>query len=362
MTASRFAHLFRPELAAFSAYVPHTGDFEVRLDGNEAPSLLSPEARAAVARVLAMDGLERYPDPRATELREAIAAHVGASPDEILVGAGSDEVIALLLTTLAHPRAGEGAATIVTPSPTFVMYRHCAQARGMAVSDVRLDEHWDLDVEKMRLALATTNPNIVFIATPNNPTGNCMSEDRLRAVIEAAPDTLVVLDEAYVAFARTNVAHLRRAYPNVATLGTISKIGFAALRIGWLVGPAEIVREVDKVRLPYNLPTPSQRAATFVLRELRPEIDRIVAQIVEAREQLARELARIGFNVSPSDANFLWVETKRPAKDVFEGLAADKILVRSFHRNGGRLANRLRITVGTSEQNDRLLAAIARWA
>ncbi|HVK68499.1 MAG TPA: aminotransferase class I/II-fold pyridoxal phosphate-dependent enzyme, partial [Polyangium sp.] len=211
-------------------------------------------------------------------------------------------------------------------------------------------------------AIEAGTPNIVFLATPNNPTGNRMSEDRIRAVIEAAEDALVVLDEAYIAFAPASLAHLRHVYPNVAMLGTISKIGFAALRIGWLVGPVEIVHEVDKVRQPYNLPAPSQRAATFVLRELRAEIDHVVAHVVGERERIGRELGRLGFGVSPSDANFLWVETKRPAKDVFDGLAASKILVRSFHTRGGRLANRLRITVGTREENDRLLETIARWA
>ncbi|MDI1475667.1 histidinol-phosphate transaminase [Polyangium sp. y55x31] len=362
MTAPRFAHLLRPELADLAAYVPHAGDYEIRLDGNEAPPLLSPDAHAAVAQALAAGGLERYPDPRASELCAAIAAHVGATPDEILVGTGSDEVIALLLTALSQPRAGADAATILTPSPTFVMYRLSAAARGMRVLDVPLDERWDLDVPAMRAAIEAGEPNIVFLATPNNPTGNRMSEDRIRAVIEATEDALVVLDEAYVAFAPGSIAHLRHAYPNVAMLGTISKIGFAALRVGWLVGSAELVREVDKVRQPYNVPAPSQRAATLVLRELRAEIDHVVAHVVAERERLGRELARLGFGVSPSDANFLWVETKRPAKDVFEGLAASKILVRSFHARGGRLANRLRITIGTREENDRLLEVIARWA
>ena len=362
MTASRFAHLLRPELADLAAYVPHAGDYEIRLDGNEAPPLLSAETRAAVAQVMAAGALERYPDPRATELREAIATHVRAKPDEILVGAGSDEVIALLLTTLSQPRAGAEAATILTPSPTFVMYRLSAAARGIRVHEVPLDDRWDLDVDAMRAAIAATNPNVVFLATPNNPTGNRMSEDRIRAVIEAAEGALVVLDEAYVAFASASVAHLRHAYPNVALLGTVSKIGFASLRIGWIVGADELVREIDKVRQPYNLPAPSQRAATFVLRELRAEIDRIIATVVEERDRLARALSQLGFGVPTSDANFLWVETKRPAKDVFEGLAASKILVRSFHARGGRLANRLRITVGTREENDRLLEVLARWA
>jgi len=231
----------------------------------------------------------------------------------------------------------------------------------MKVVEVPLDARWDLDAGGMRRAIEMAQPNIVFLATPNNPTGGAMSEDRVRAVIEAAPDALVVLDEAYADFSRQkSLSHLRHAYPNVAMLGTISKIGFASLRVGWLVADAELVREIDKVRQPYNLPVPSQRGALFVLQNLREEVERVVAYIIAERERMASELGRLGFSVAPSEANFLWVETTRPAQEVFDGLVAGGILVRSFHARGGRLAKRLRITIGTSSENDRLLEAIAR--
>lgn len=362
MTTSRFAHLLRPELAEIDAYVPHPGDYAIRLDGNEAPPLLSLEAQRKIAEALVPPALHRYPDPRALELREAIAAHAGASADEILAGTGSDEVIALLLSALDKPRERAPSATIVSPTPTFVMYRLSAKARGIKPIEVPLDASWDLDVAAIRKAIEFAQPNIVFIATPNNPTGGAMSEDRIRAVIEAARDALVVLDEAYVAFAKTNLTPLRREYPNVATLGTLSKVGFASLRVGWLVGPAELVREIDKVRQPYNLPVPSQRAATLVLREMKDEITALVSTVIAERRRMADELGRLGFGVAPSEANFLWVETKRPAKEVFDGLAASSILVRSFHARGGRLANRLRITIGTAGENDRLLEEITKWA
>jgi histidinol-phosphate aminotransferase len=289
---------------------------------------------------------------------------VGARPEEILVGTGSDEVIALLLSALDRPCMGSSRASIVTTTPTFVMYRLGARGRGLEFVEVPLDASWDLDVTAMRRAIEEARPNIVFIATPNNPTGGLMSEDRLRAVIKSAPNSLVVLDEAYVDFARPNkgVAHLRHEYPNVAMLGTISKIGFASLRVGWLVGAADLVHEVDKIRSPYNVPTPSQHAATFVLRNLGAEIDRVVSYVIAERERLGRELTQLGFGIAPSSANFLWVETQRAAEEVFEGLAASSILVRSFHARGGRLARRLRITIGSAQENDRLLETIARWA
>ncbi|CAN94378.1 Histidinol-phosphate aminotransferase [Sorangium cellulosum So ce56] len=354
--------LLRPELAELHAYTPVAGHFPVRLDANESPPLLSAEARAALARAAAPEDWGRYPDARALDLREAIAAHCGAEPDEILAGVGSDEVISIVLTALSRPRQGADAASIVTVSPTFVMYKLSARARGMRVVEVPLDAGWDLDVAGLRRAVDFALPNVVFIASPNNPTGALMSEDRLEAVVTAASDALVIVDEAYIDFAPRDQLALLRKHPNVAVLRTLSKIGLASLRIGWLIGARELVAELDKVRQPYNLPTPSQRAAAFALRELGGELRRAAAAVTAERERLAAGLAALGLSVAPSHANFLWIGTRRPAGEVFEALAARGVLVRSFHAAGGRLAHRLRITVGLPEENDRLLAEIAACA
>jgi histidinol-phosphate aminotransferase len=362
MTARFFDPLLRAELSELRSYEPHAGSFEVRLDANEAPPLLSAEASAALASAMIPAQYNRYPDPRATALRAAIAASSGASPDEILVGTGSDEIIALLLTALDRPRAKAPAASIVTPSPTFVMYRLSARARGFKVVEVPLDAAWDLDENGMKRAVEFARPNLIFVATPNNPTGTRVSVERLRAVIEAAPEALVIVDEAYVDFAGAGAGEqiaLRAAYPNVAVLRTLSKVGFAALRVGWLVGPAELVREIDKTRQPYNLPTPSQQGATFVLRDLGAEITRMRDLIVGERARLAAGLSALGFSVTPSEANFLWVDCERPANEVVSALAARGVLVKSFGASGGRLLKRMRITVGLPGENDRLLHEIA---
>jgi histidinol-phosphate aminotransferase len=374
MSESRFASLLREDLAELRSYEPRPGTFAVRLDANEPPPLLSAEAAAGLARALVPPQWNRYPDARATELRAAVAARCDASPDEVLVGAGSDEVIALLLTALSRPQGKNPAPVIVTPAPTFVMYRLSARARGFKVVEVPLDAEWDLDVPAMRRAVELVRPNVVFVATPNNPTGRCMSLDRLEALAAAAPDALVVVDEAYVDFARqkqitmgasppnprSGLLHLRKAYPNVAVLRTLSKIGFASLRVGWMVGPAELVAEVDKTRQPYNLSVPSQRGAIHVLEHLEAEVARNCAAVVAERERLAAALLGLGFGVTPSDANFLWVEAKGSAGDLCEALAARGVLIKSFHASGGRLARRARITVGLPAENDRLLDEIAR--
>lgn len=349
--------LLRPELAEISAYVPASGDFEIRLDANEAPALLGSEARKRLAEACAATAWERYPDARALELKSAIARASEIDVGELLVGVGSDEVIALLLTVLSRPRAGE-VVTILTTTPTFVMYRMAARVRGMRVIEVPLDERWDLATESMLRALDMTPPNLVFIASPNNPTGTSPSRDRLERMIEAASGALVVIDEAYVDYAPRDALDLYRRYPNVALTRTLSKVGFAALRVGWLIARPELIRELDKARLPFNVSVPSQRLGALVMGELADDVRALTRAVIAERERLSRELAAVrGVSVTPSDANFLWLRTDKPARDVMRGLQERKILVRSFHERGGRLANQLRVTIGSPEQNDTFLRA-----
>ncbi len=352
--------LLRPELAELSAYAPLAGDFSVRLDANEAPPLLSSRARARLAEVAADTAWERYPDARCEHLKQAIAAKMGVSPDEVLAGVGSDEVITTLLTVLARPRDKSGVPTILTTTPTFVMYRQSARVRGMNVMEVPLDGGWDLADASLARALEMTPPNVVFIATPNNPTGNLMSRDRLERLIQAAQGALCVVDEAYVDYSSGDHLDLYRKYDNVAILRTLSKVGFAALRVGWLVARPELVRELDKARCPYNLPSVSQALATTVLTELGDEVAALARSVKEERSRLSAALEALPrVTLTPSQANFVWVKMERPAGEVFDALCQRKILVRSFHARGGRLGSQLRVTVGTREENDAFLRALA---
>lgn len=361
MSKSPYAALLRPELAEMTAYLPHPGAFPIRLDANEAPRMLSESARARLDSALAGTGWERYPDPRATRLREAIADWMGVGKESLLIGTGSDEVIGLLLTALDRPRRQHQPPTIVTTAPTFVMYRISAKTRGMRTVEVPLDGSWDLDEKAMIRAIDMAEPNVVFIATPNNPTGTAMTRAKVEAVIEAAKDAVVVIDEAYVDYADRSNLDLLGRYPNVVILRTLSKIGFASLRVGWLAGPVDLIREIDKVRQPYNLSVPSQALATVALTELRDEIRAIVDAVTSERARLMAAIETMpGFSVSPSQANFLWVKTEAPAEEVHAKLAREGVLVRSFHQIGGRLGRQLRITVGTPSENDRLLEALAQ--
>jgi histidinol-phosphate aminotransferase len=352
--------LLRTELADLTAYVPNDPPgITVRLDANEAPAAASDEVRTIVGRAMARVPLERYPDARASVLKDAIAARTGAKAEEILVGTGSDEVIALLLNALARPRPKLPQAVVLSPTPTFVMYRVTARAHGMKSLEVPLDAGWDLDAEAMKRAVLAVSPNVVFIASPNNPSGNRMSESRLVSVIEAAAGAFVVLDEAYVDYASGSLRDLRVRYPHLGILRTVSKVGLAALRVGWLEADAELVREIDKGRQPFNVSATSQAGAAAVLSEGWAAVSAQVAVVVRERRRVAEELSRIpGFAVTPSEANFLWVRTECPAQEVFAALATRGVLVRSFHAAGGRLANQLRITIGSASENDRLLEAM----
>jgi len=355
--------LLRPELADLKPYLPVHGSFRVRLDANEAPPLLGAHVRARLAEELGRVPFERYPDATAFELRSAVAERLGVKPEEVLLGVGSDELITLLLTAFARPRRANDTPAVLTTTPTFVMYRLSARLRGQRVIEVPLDAEWDLAEESLVRGIDVSEPHVVFIASPNNPTGVVARPERLARVIEHAAHSLVVIDEAYVNYADRDVLELFRRHENVVVLRTLSKIGFAALRVGWLVGNAKLVAELDKVRSPYNMNGLSQAFATVVLRELWGDVEQLVASVKSERARLVSELAALpSLELTPSQANFLWVKTARPAADVFSELSARGVLVRSFHASGGRLARQLRITVGTPAENDELVRCLRELA
>jgi histidinol-phosphate aminotransferase len=243
------------------------------------------------------------------------------------------------------------------------MYRTTMRAHGLKPAEIALDAAWDLDTRTMLAAIDMMRPNLVFIASPNNPTGNSMSADRLDAVVEAARSAgaFPVVDEAYIEYARAAKSGTRKPRaPGTGVLRTLSKLGFAALRVGWLEADAELVRELGKARQPFNVSSTSQAAARAVLENVWDEVQEGVGRVISERERVASELAGMsGIDaVTPSDANFLWVRTARSAGDVYAGLVARGVLVRSFHATGGRLANQIRVTIGAPSENDAFLEAV----
>jgi histidinol-phosphate aminotransferase len=356
---SFWSELLRPEFAEFKPYQPVHGNFRVRLDANEAPPLFSGAVRERLTQAFSEIALERYPNAGSEELREAIARHTGRAPEEILVGVGSDEVIGMLVTALSRPRSSAEPPTVLTTTPSFVMYKMSARLRGQRVLEVPLDANYEPSEEGLLRAIELTSPHVVFLANPNNPTGTVAKVELLRRVIEAAPRSLVVVDEAYVDYADEHRLSLLDAYENVGVLRTLSKVGFAGLRVGWLIGRAPFVAELDKIRQPYNMSSVTQRLATVVLNELWGEVEAVTQVVKAERTRLERELAALpGFSVTPSQANFIWLGSELSAEKLFHGLAERGVLVRSFHERGGRLANRLRVTVGTPAENDEFLQCL----
>lgn len=360
-TSDALFALLRPELAPLRAYAAPAGTLPIKLDANESPWPLSQALRARLATSLAELPLHRYPDPYATAVRVPLAAQLHARPDELVLGCGSDELIALLCTALARPREGRARAVVLYPTPTFSMYRITALAHGLEPLEVPLGADFALDLPKMRAAIAEHRPNLIFLATPNNPTGNAFADDDLRAVIAAAPESLVVLDEAYAAFAGRSLSAWCAEYANVALLGTLSKFGLAAARVGWARLPGALATEVDKARQPFNLNALSQAIAALALGALRPELDAHVAAIVAERTRLTDALALLpSLQVTPSQANFLLVRFAADPTPLVEKLAAAGIAVRAFSETQVALRRCVRITIGTPRENDALLTVLSR--
>lgn len=353
-------------LAELKAYVPDPTKVPIRLDANEAPALLptlNEREKQILAETLTSIEPARYPDVRANALRDAIASKLDVQRDQLVIGVGSDEVISILLSTL-----GRTPTSIVVPSPTFVMYRISARVHGIDVLEVPLDKDWDLDDARTIELIRERRPAVVFLATPNNPTSGAYSLDRVQRVIDAAktvePPTVVVVDEAYLPF-RTdaevgwrNVTGLDLARENghVVVLRTLSKIGLAAFRVGWAVAHPLLAAEMEKVRLPYNLPAPSQAVGTAAFGPLAPAIERHVAAIVAERARLCSELARIPrVHFGRTDANFVWLGLEgAAAADVVAALKARGVLVRNFPA----YPDRIRVSVGTAAEDDQFLDAL----
>lgn len=352
--------ILRDELAELKSYSPVMGNYPVRLDANEAPDFLPTEIKRRLSEVANKTLWHRYPDASVTHLKKTLAKLHGVKSNQVIVGVGSDEIITMLLTAATRIKSRAPAPTLITTTPTFVMYRLSARVRGQRVMEVPLDQDWDLDERAMLRAIEMAQPNVIFVASPNNPTGTMVSPDRLERIVEQASDSLVVVDEAYVNYADRNQLNLLERYENVAILRTLSKVGFAALRVGWMIASEALISELDKIRLPYNIPTLSQNLAHVVLAEHASYIDKLSETVRAERARVTQGLAALsGVSVVPSQANFLWFQVERPASEIYEALAKKGVLVRSFHGRGGKMEHFLRATIGTPEENGQFLAAMA---
>jgi len=346
------AELVREEVRALTGYHTPPAAGLVKLDAMENPYRLPPELAAEMGRRLAQVAVNRYPDPTQAvlkrRLREAMAIPEGL---EIVVGNGSDEILQLITVALARP-----GAAVLSLEPSFVVYKLAATAAGMRYAGVPLAADFTLDEGAVLAAFEREKPALTWIAYPNNPTGNLFPREAILRIIAAAPG-LVAIDEAYYAFSggATWLDEVGR-HPNVVLVRTVSKLGLAGLRLGLAIAPAEWTRELEKLRMPYNVNVLSAAAADLLL-EHRDVLEAQTRAIVAERSRLERGLDAIaGIERFPSAANFVLARVP-DAPAAFERLRGRGILVKNLHGTHSLLANCLRLTVGTPDENTRMLEA-----
>ncbi|MBK9035303.1 MAG: histidinol-phosphate transaminase [Myxococcales bacterium] len=350
-------------LRAMTAYhVPRPAGIRAKLDANESPHALPPEVAEALGRELATVALHRYPEADPVELRAHLAAELGVAPAALSFGNGSDELLALLCAAFGEPRPGKTRATVLYPDPSFVVYRIAALGHGLDPIEVPLDDDMQLDFELVDDAMTGAAPNLAFFALPNNPTGTLWTPERVADLAAAHPGTIVVADEAYIDYGGRTLLPRLADLPNLVVMRTLSKVGLAGLRIGFLVADQAIVREVEKVRPPYNLGALNQRAALWMLRTQGAWLRARAADVVAERARLAAALATVpDVRVFPSEANLLLFRIGRVgdgrAKAAWQALAERGVLVRNLDRPGP-LAGCLRVTPGTPEENDLFLTEL----
>ncbi|HEX5125290.1 MAG TPA: aminotransferase class I/II-fold pyridoxal phosphate-dependent enzyme, partial [Rhodocyclaceae bacterium] len=292
--------LIRPELLELTAYhVPHANGM-IKLDAMENPYHLPESLRDVVADVAHDVALNRYPDASATELKNVLRQSMNIPADcDIVLGNGSDELIQILAMGLAKP-----GAALLALEPSFVMYKMIARFCGLRYIGVPLGRNFSLDVNELLATIAREQPALIFIAYPNNPTGNLFSADDVESVLKSASG-VVVIDEAYTPFAGQSFMPRATEFPNLIVMRTLSKLGLAALRLGYMVGAKSWMTEFEKLRLPYNTGSLTQAIAARVLTSAK-ELEDQAKAIVAERGRVAADLATMGgVMVFPSQANFL---------------------------------------------------------
>lgn len=342
----------RDDLRALDGYHSPQLDVSVRLNTNESPYPPPAAFRDAWLAELAAAPLHRYPDRAATRLRGALADHFGQPPARVFCANGSNEVLQTLLLTYGGP----GRRALVF-EPTYALHSHIARITSTAVITADRDDRFDVDVDAARSRIEADQPEIVFLCSPNNPTGTVDPRATVEAVLDVAPG-LVVVDEAYGEFAQASALDLIADDVPLVITRTYSKVwSLAGLRLGCCVAPPAVVAELDQVALPYHLDVATQAAGVVALG-FSAEMESRVAHLVEERERLFAALGALDrVTVFPSGANFLAFRIDGNAHTVWQSLVDRGIVVRDFSR-WARVEGCLRVTMGTPEENNAFLAAL----
>ncbi|MFK0729854.1 MAG: histidinol-phosphate transaminase [Gloeotrichia echinulata GP01] len=341
---------FRANVDAMASYVPgeqpQRGTQIIKLNSNENPYPPSPSALAVLHNI---DGewLRRYPEPFGGEFRQAASKVLGVPSDWIIVGNGSDEVLNLVIRACAEP-----GRQVVYPMPTYVLYRTLCEAQAAEFTEITYAEDYRLPINE----LVAANGYVTFIASPNSPSGHIVPIDDLRKLAGQLSGVLVI-DEAYTDFAEENALALVTEFENIIIIRTLSKgYSLAGLRLGFGVANPKLLQGLFKVKDSYNIDAIACAVATAAITDQAYK-NATAAKIKASRTQLAKDLKQLGFRIWDSQTNFLLVQPPQEnAEYLYQKLKEQRILIRYFHQP--RLYNKLRITVGTDEQNQALVAAL----
>ncbi len=337
-------------ISALAPYKTETTKARVRLSSNELSIDFPEDIKRRIGEEVSCIPFNKYPDPEARKLKEVIALRFGVGPENLVLGNGSDELIYYLSMVVGEFNRG-----VFYPVPTFSMYGISAQALGRERIEVGLGEDFDLDLQKSLKATREKKPALAYFAYPNNPTGNCFSQEKVKAIRDEGVFTVV--DEAYYHYSGKTFLKEALERNDTVVLRTLSKIGMAGLRVGVLIGKEEVVREINKVRLPFNITYPSQVIATLLLGDFYHIIEEAINKVVSERERLYKEMLKMeGIRVYPSEANFIFFKSLcMSGDDLHRRLLQRGVLVRNFSY---MVPDCLRVSIGSPEENDTFLEAM----
>ncbi len=337
-------------IKALAPYKTETTGARVRLSSNELSLQIPEEIKKHIGEEVSRIPFNRYPDPQAKELKEVIAYRFGVSPENIVLGNGSDELIYYLSIGIGEFHSG-----VFYPVPTFSMYGISAQVLGREKVEVSLNDEFDIDLHKSLELIRDKRPALAYFAYPNNPTGNCFRENSIRAIRDEGVFTII--DEAYYHYSKKTFLREALERTDTVVLRTLSKIGMAGLRVGILIGNQEVVKEINKIRLPFNITYPSQIIAILMLRDFYHIIEETVERVVSERQRVYKEMLKMeGIRVYPSEANFIFFKSLHLSGDeLHKRLLQKGVLVRNFSY---MVANCLRVSIGEREENDAFLQAL----
>ncbi len=339
--------VFRKEVLAMSAYKVADAGKLIKLDAMENPYSWPHSLTQKWLQEIKSCPINRYPDPEAKDLTNTLKK-VNHIPDQsaLLLGNGSDEIIQILLMALPNN------THVLAPEPGFVMYQQVAQSLGLHYHGIPLNaDDFSLDITAMLKAIKQYQPTVIFLAYPNNPTGNLFASDDIKKILLSAPG-LVVIDEAYAPFADATFIDQLSAYQNLLVMRTVSKLGLAGLRLGFLAGDQELITQLNKIRLPYNINSLTQLTTAFALNNIE-FLELQTQTICQQRSLLLDQLNKLDdVTAYPSSANFILFKSSHKSADtIFQSLKQQGILIKNLSPQGGILNDCLRVTIGTEEEN-----------